>query len=380
MVLHLIHDDKILPRMISQFEEVSPGNNVYICVIRACDNQNLRYLKDNPHVIRSDSNEIRNIPWKIIDKVCIHYLSFSKIRYYSKLCLRYGLFKCKVLWVIWSGDIYDIIEKKGFELYSSGNSYLTLRKIKKEGTSPLKSLLKTVSTAIRRTIAYYVQCIFMDRRIDYIVCNSEDEFGLFKRYVSFSKCKGLLRYNYYPLEDILGSLVDKRINGNSIIIGNSASESNNHEYILDFIKDIDIGDRKIYLPLSYGEDAEYISIVEGKYKGIPNTVILKEFMPLAEYNKLLLSCSSFIYGSYRSEGWGNMLVALYLGGKVYVSEKSFLSRYLKTEGYKFFITESIKDTFNTPLTETEIENNRQVAMKAWSREQNKKNIEYICNL
>ena len=98
------------------------------------------------------------------------------------------------------------------------------------------------------------------------------------------------------------------------------------------------------------------------------------------YNKLLLSCSSFIYGSYRSEGWGNMLVALYLGGKVYVSEKSFLSRYLKTEGYKFFITESIKDTFNTPLTETEIENNRQVAMKAWSREQNKKNIEYICNL
>lgn len=370
MILHLIHDDKILPRMISQFEEVSPGNNVYLCVIRACDNNDLRFLKDNPHVIRSDSDEVGNIPWQRIDKVCFHYLSFSKIRYYWKLRFKYGLSGCKVIWVIWSGDIYDILERRGFELYSGNNSYLEIRRSKNEN----------VSNRLRRAIAYYAQRYFMDKQIDYIVCNSGEEFELFTRYVRFSRCKGLLKYNYYPLEDTLGSLIDKKTDGDSIMIGNSASESNNHEYILEYIKDLDYGDRRIYVPLSYGEDAEYKSIVEEKYSRLPNTTIMKDFLPLEEYNNLLIGCSTFIYGSYRSEGWGNILLAMYLGGKVYVSEKSFLSRYLRTEGYTFFITEKIKETFNTKLSDEEADNNRRIAMKTWSREQNRNNIVKISSL
>ena len=74
MILHLIHDDKVLPRMISQFEEVCPGNNVYLCVMRGCDKNNLKYLRDNPYVIRSDSYKVDNIAWERIDKICIHLI------------------------------------------------------------------------------------------------------------------------------------------------------------------------------------------------------------------------------------------------------------------------------------------------------------------
>lgn len=378
MILHLVHDDnKIIPRMISQFEEVCPGNNVFICVARTCDKN---YLKDNPYIIDSDSDEVDKISWDKIDKVCIHYLSYSKIQYFLKLSLKHNLSKTKVIWVIWSGDVYDLIERKGFRLYSSDNSYLKIRKFKKEGKRSIESYLKGLSLSIRTSISDIVRCYFLDRRVDYIVCNSKDEFDLFSNYIKFSRCKGLLNYSYYPLEDTLGSLVDKDIKGTSIIIGNSASESNNHEYVLSIIKNLDIGDRKIYLPLSYGEDAAYIKIIEEKYNQLPNVVILKDFLPLAEYQELLRSCSTFVYGNFRSEAWGNILVALYLGGKVYVSEYSFLSKYLKTEGYKFFITEDIKETFNIELTEEEKRNNRRIAMDSWSREKNKKNIEYINNI
>lgn len=377
MLLHIVHDDKIIPRMISQFEEVCPGNSVYLCLKRLCDSDNLSFLKGNSKVIWSDSADVQSIPWHKIDKICIHYLNLSKLKYYWKLRIKYNLHKCKVIWFIWSGDVYDILERRGFNLYSNDNSYL---KIRDKNDHTLISSLNNLSNKSRRIISDLALRHFMDKRVDYLVCNSQDEYNLFSRYISFSRCKELLKYTYYPLEDTLGTLIDKKIYGDSIIIGNSASESNNHEYILSFIDKLDFGDRKIYVPLSYGRDLEYINIIEEKYRRLPNVVIMRDFLPLDDYNKLLTSCNFFVYGNYRSEGWGNILVALYLGGKVYVSEKSFLSLYLEKEGYKFFKTEKITETFNIELTEEEVFRNRQIAMQSCSREQNKINIEYICSL
>lgn len=379
MILHLIHDDKVLPRMIAQFEEVCPGNNVYLCVIRTCDSNYLRFLHDNPYVVRSDSEEVESIPWENIDKICIHYLSFSKIRCYLRMLYKHHLDKCKVIWIIWGGDIYDVLERRGFNQYSEDNSYLSIRNLYRSGAFSFKSLLRSISSKIHNCITDFAISIFVDKRVDYIVC-TEEEYNLFTRYLRFSKCVGLLKYNYYPIEDTLGTLVDKKISGNSIIVGNSASESNNHEYILGFIDNLEFGDRRVYVPLSYGEDVKYISIIEDKFRKISNTVILKRFLPLEEYHNLLINCSTFVYGNFRQEAWGNILVALYMGGKVYLSENSILSRTLIKAGYKIFITEHIKETFHIELTEEEKDNNRRIAMDTCSREQNRKNIEYICGL
>ncbi len=374
MILHLIHDDKVLPRMISQFEEVCPGNNVYLCVMRGCDKNNLKYLRDNPYVIRSDSYKVDNIAWERIDKICIHYLSISKLKCLWKLVLKFNLYKSKIIWVMWGGDIYDILERKGFVLYSKENSFLKIRKSNNKGI--YRSFIYGCALTIHNSIVDFTICHFINKRLDYLV-SFKEEYDLFNRYIHFSRCKELLNYNYYPIEDTLGTLVDKKVNGDSIIIGNSASESNNHEYVLNIIKDLNFGNSKIYVPLSYGEDKEYISIIEEKFNKLPNTFILKEFLPLEEYHKLLMSCSTFIYGNFRQEAWGNILVALYLGGKVYISEKSILSESLRAAGYKIFITENIKETYNVELTEEEKKNNRSLAMETCSREKNKKNIEYI---
>lgn len=379
MILHLIHDDKVLPRMIAQFEEVCPGNNIYLCVIRACDSNNLRFLQDNPYVVRSDSEEVGSIPWNNIDKICIHYLSFSKIKYFLRLLYKHHLVKCKVIWIIWGGDIYDILERRGFNQYSADNSFLSIRTSDRSGDWGFKSVLRSISSRIRTCITDLALSLFIDKRVDYIVC-TEEEYDLFTRYLRFSKCADLLKYNYYPIEDTLGSLVDKKISGDSIIVGNSASESNNHEYILGFIDNLELGERILYVPLSYGDDIKYISIIEEKFKRISNTVILRKFLPLEEYHNLLINCSTFVYGNFRQEAWGNILVALYLGGKVYISENSILSKSLIKAGYKIFITEHIKETFHIELTEEEKDNNRRIAMDSCSREQNRKNIEYICSL
>ena len=67
--------------------------------------------------------------------------------------------------------------------------------------------------------------------------------------------------------------------------------------------------------------ANYISKVGEQYFGRKFNAI-RDFMPLEEYNKFLLSADVFIYGNWRQEAVGNILIALFIGGKVFLDEKN----------------------------------------------------------
>lgn len=380
MILHLVHDDKVVPRMISQFEEVCPGNNIYICVSGYKSKSELKFLKDNPHVILSQTKEVSRIPWKSIDKVCFHYLTFKKIRYYCKLCVMHNIKNPQIIWFMWGGDIYDVLERRGLKMYSDNNSFYNALNKNSGYARSIKGLMELRIQKMRCFLSDFFKCYFFDKKFDYVVCNSKEEFDLFCKYVKFSKCKKLLHYHYYPIEDTLGKLKDVVAHGHSIIIGNSASPSNNHEYILQHLKGIQLGERKVYVPLSYARNEKYVKNVKEKYTVLSNVVMIDDFLPLEDYYHLLSECSTFIYGHFRQEAWGNILVALYLGGKVYVSKKSIFPSYLESMGFVYFITEDIEKTFYKNLTKEEIDNNRNIAMMNYSRDINRKNIELICNL
>ena len=46
---------------------------------------------------------------------------------------------------------------------------------------------------------------------------------------------------------------------------------------------------------------------------------LLDFMPLDEYNRLQSDVSVALFGNWRQEAIGNIIVALYLGAKVFLS-------------------------------------------------------------
>ena len=45
--------------------------------------------------------------------------------------------------------------------------------------------------------------------------------------------------------------MNSEVCGNSIMIGNSASGTNNHEYVMRILSKLDIGSRRVIVPLSY---------------------------------------------------------------------------------------------------------------------------------
>lgn len=166
-----------------------------------------------------------------------------------------------------------------------------------------------------------------------------------------------------------------------MIIGHNAGASCNHEYILDFIKDVDFNQRMIILPMNYGIHPSYSKIIECKYNDVfSNVQYLNNFLPLNEYNSIMLSASTFIYGNFRQEAWGNILVALYLGGKVYLSINSPLRIWCENLGFIFFILEDIAKTYNISLTDEDKKHNRKIAFENFSRKQNEDNIKRICIL
>ena len=77
--------------------------------------------------------------------------------------------------------------------------------------------------------------------------------------------------------------------------------------------------------------ANYISKVGEQYFGRKFNAI-RDFMPLEEYNKFLLSADVFIYGNWRQEAVGNILIALFIGGKVFLDEKNPLLKFYKDKG------------------------------------------------
>ena len=89
--------------------------------------------------------------------------------------------------------------------------------------------------------------------------------------------------------------------GDNILIGNSAAETNNHLEILQYLKKLNIGDRKIIVPLSYGGwKVQKQIIMESYEKEFHNQFVpILNFMPFADYKHIIGSCSIAIFGHER---------------------------------------------------------------------------------
>ena len=55
--------------------------------------------------------------------------------------------------------------------------------------------------------------------------------------------------------------MNSEVCGNSIMIGNSASGTNNHEYVMRILSKLDIGSRRVIVPLSYSGKKGYVDHV-----------------------------------------------------------------------------------------------------------------------
>ena len=177
----------------------------------------------------------------------------------------------------------------------------------------------------------------------------------------------------YPMEKMMGALLGKpfvKHKTKRIVVGNSASRTNNHLYVLKCLEKAKLEDIPLSLFLSYGDDERYKADVITKYvKSYEHNVcFITDFLSLDDFNHVLLSATHFIYGNWRQEAVGNILTALYLGGKVYLSRKNPLLEDFREKGFLIYCLEEIGVDFYEELNKDEKTWNRELIAKLYNEE------------
>lgn len=362
MILHLVHDEKIINRTISIFEEVAPNQNLFVVFTR----HQLKYVKNQDNVILFKDFE-KKYSGKKFSSVIVHFLNSRKIRFIKKYVDK----STPVNWIIWGNDLYNkLLYPKGFELYDKQSSYY--KNIKRF----------PFNTFFRKLVNYFKTRKlekFISKRISYIVTDTtENDYDFLMKYYPSLKSITWKEFFYYPIETILGrDLIEKWVENNAIQIGNSASITNNHEYAMKFLSKLNLGNKNVFVPLSYSGTKKYKESV--KKKGVEyfgnHFKPLEEFLPLEEYNKLMLNFGVVIYGNFRQEAIGNILISLYLGSKVFLPKDTPVYLWAKKLNLVLFELETIsQESIDQPLDYSLRLQNRNILQNLYSKERLKKLI------
>lgn len=119
----------------------------------------------------------------------------------------------------------------------------------------------------------------------------------------------------------------------NILLGNSATVSNNHFDTFEILRPFLHENIKIYCPLSYGDPAYGHKVATaGKSIFGEKFIPLIEFMPLEKYIDLLANTDIALFNHNRQQGMGNITTLLGLGKPVYMRRGLMSSAFLNELG------------------------------------------------
>ncbi|MFT3919659.1 TDP-N-acetylfucosamine:lipid II N-acetylfucosaminyltransferase [Cloacibacterium sp.] len=356
MILHLVHDEKIINRTIAIFEEVNPHQNIFVVFTR----HQLKYVNKQENVILFKDFE-KKYSSKDFSSVIVHFLNSRKIRFINKYIDK----NLPIYWIIWGNDLYNkLLSPKGFELYDKQSDYYKNNK---------KSYFSKAFNKIINNFKTIKIEKFISKRISYIVTDTtENDHEMLLKYYPKLKNIPWKEFFYYPIDSVLSEkLMQKWVDRNNIQIGNSASITNNHEYAMRPLSKLNLDNKYIYIPLSYSGTKEYKESVKNKgleYFG-DKFIALEDFLPLEEYNRLMLSFGIAIYGNFRQEAVGNILISLYLGAKVFIPRNNPVFFWAKKLSLILFELESInQEEIDAPLDIKSRIHNRDIILKLYNLE------------
>ncbi len=366
MILHLIPDSVFTDFVINKFNHLDANNHKFLIL---SNTDKLIYTKsENVDIINEKSLLTKDFLQylKNFSYIVVHSM-FSK--YVKKMILK-SENDFKFVWIGWGGDYYETVAELKKNLYD-------LKTVK----LMQPSLQEKLKRLIKKFIPYLgIDMALIYKRIEYFAPVIYDEYDLLEKLFKPIHTK-YLPFSYGQLEnDFLKGIENLNITSNNILLGNSASYTNNHLSILHLLAGLDLKDRKIITPLSYG-DEKYKKIIlnYGKELLYSNFYPQIDFLEKHEYHKLIASCSICIMNHKRQQSMGNIISMIYLGSKLFLNKENIVYKFLKREGaIVYSIDEINNDSLNSSLTSNEIQINREILKKNWSEDSvNQKYREFI---
>ncbi|MDO5656699.1 MAG: TDP-N-acetylfucosamine:lipid II N-acetylfucosaminyltransferase [Flavobacteriaceae bacterium] len=359
-VLHLCNDDKFIPLGKIIFDSLPEIENIFWVLPQKEEFQFIPFSAVNLANVNINSDEtIAEI--NKFDLLCIHFLN---PKWYPLLSS--GKIKIPILWIGWGGDYYWMID-----IHSNFDLFLpkTFKKAVKYPAflNPFVKKLKKLKHSNKFKTLHQIQ---------YFSPTFEEEFHLIKS--SFPEWKAVYTpWNYGYIND---SLIEKysqlKCHGNKILIGNSATPTNNHLDIFHRLGHI-LSNYSLVLPLNYGNDAYKKTVIDQAKSTFPQVEILDQFFAVNDFDKILMQCQNLIIGSIRQQAVGTIITSMYMGANVFIFKDSMNYAFFKNHGFHLFSIEELEanpNLLNQRMNEQQLQQNRQKINELWSIKRNAEQI------
>ena len=276
------------------------------------------------------------------DLIYIHGLFNNRLLIF--LLLRYSLLK-KVVWVAWGGDFYNLYLK------------------------PKKTLKELIVFKLKQIVSKRVRSVCNLTQEDNLMFNK-----IFKVNRKYIKAIYMVDFTYKDLDTILQK--ESKFKTNKfirILIGNSASVTNEHFEIIRNLSKFANQNVQIICPLSYGDMNYAKDIINYGQRIFKERFIpIRKMISSMNYNRLLNAIDILVFNHKRQQGLGVSSICLYLGKKVFIRNDSPSWDYYRKElGVTIFDTNNIQNmSFNEfiDIDQQTIINNRNLIRHIFSDE------------
>lgn len=370
MILQVIFDHPFGNHVVEQFRNYKDVTRIVLVTYNSKSIHDVRNFPEEDIIVHG-SREYMDLIAHLADDynaVIMHGL-FSPIQYDIVRKLPASV---KLAWVLWGAEIYT--RKDVYTSYLAPFTRFIYR---------LKQSKDVLSNHREKKNEVPMDVL---KRVDFLMGSSLELFEEVKAYIGSPNMKHL-QYSYFTLERLIGDdLLDKTVNGRNILLGNSATPDNNHLDAMLLLKRVSVPNlSEIITPLSYSDMwIKHMVSTVGRILFNGQFYPLLEYMPRAEYNKLVQSCSVFIANHHRPNAFGNTLTALWLGARVYVSKDNVQTKFLQRLGLHVNIIEKDLNKNNpnlfTPLSENEREDNRRIIRKIYGKDRMIENINTLIDM
>ena len=263
------------------------------------------------------------------DALVIYNLDFFKSHIVNGVDKR-----IKIIWRFFGAELYS--RKLHLYLSTKSRSYFISRLIKDK--------VKSIFPLFFQNEKLFYRAI---KRSDAITCVFKEEYEYLTRNWHHLPKHIPLSLQGIPLtRDVDFELEYPK--SNTLVIGNSRSNYNNHLDILEMVETCNLNKKiNIKILFNYGTENAYTDKVREKATGIEKAALIDSFLPPHEFKNFYVPVAAFVNNSFRQFSLGNVILALHCGVKVYLNKKNPSYWWLKREGVYIYEIEDLKNDLET---------------------------------
>lgn len=378
-ILHCVPDDKFIDGWIEQAQQMWKDCYHEYAFIAKKPNIEFKYIHNKDIIKRFGYHEIISyIKNKSFNIIILHNL--YSIPFFDLLKIPKEI---KVVWFAWGFDIYMPTYLVLRPLIKKDLLYSRTKQVKRSGFDSFKYNLQIQITKLIR-FWHYKEMKAAIYRIDYFsgVIPEEYEMIITDKHNNHFRAKPLY-FNYSNIKR-KGHLNDPVVSGYNIQIGNSGDTTNNHIDVMQMLLQFNLGNKKIYCPISYSGPKYYREkvIKEGRRYFGENFCPLVSFIPYDQYIKSLSSTRYAIFAMERQQAMGNIISGLWEGRMVFLSETNPVYSSLKKRGFIIYTIQHDLSRIerNEIMADEDVQINRKQIIKYFSFEAELEKTEKIIKI